>query len=360
MNPGRGKSVARELVREEILSLTAYEVHDAKGLTKLDAMENPYPLPPAAVAKISSAASTIALNRYPDSAAVELKQALRKTTGVPAHAEILIGNGSDELIQIVALALARPNAVLMGVEPSFVMYQRVAVYAGMRYVGVPLREDFSLDPESVLAAIEQNRPAVLFLAYPNNPTGNLFARSAMLGVVKQNAGLTVVDEAYYPFARETFMDDLEAHPNLLVMRTLSKLGLAGLRLGFMAGAREWLMQFEKIRLPYNVSTFTQAAAPAVLLEPEILESQAKTIREERDSMSRKLRARGVEVFDSKANFLLLKVRRADEVFSSLKARGVLIKNLNRSHPMLRDCLRVTIGTADENRKFLAALDESLA
>lgn len=349
----------QQLLREEILALERYEVYDSKGLIKLDAMENPYQLPPEATTRITSAASTLEFNRYPDSAAVELKNTLRQTMRVPECADILLGNGSDELIQIIALAFARSGAVLMSVEPSFVMYQRVALYAGMRFVGVALAPDFALDAERLLAAIEEHEPALVFLAYPNNPTGNLFDRDAVLSIVEQNRGITVLDEAYHPFAQASFMDDIETHPNLLVMRTLSKLGLAGLRLGFVAGRREWLTQFEKLRLPYNVGTFTQAAAHAVLRDGEVFESQAKKIREDRDSMVRELKNRGLEAFDSSANFVSLRTPHADQVFSSLRTRGVLVKNLNRSHPMLRDCLRVTIGTAEENRKFLAALDASL-
>jgi histidinol-phosphate aminotransferase len=348
------------LVREEILALTAYEVHDASGMVKLDAMENPYSLPQQAQAEIGSLASRLAFNRYPDAHGSKLKEALKAEMAVPHSMEIMLGNGSDELIQIIAMALAKPGAALMSVEPSFVMYQRIALYAGMRYVGVPLERNFALDCGRLLDAIVEHCPAVLFLAYPNNPTGNLFDRSAVLRAIEANRGLTVLDEAYHPFAQTTFMDDLEGHSNLLVMRTLSKLGLAGLRLGFVAGRGEWLSQLEKLRLPYNVSAFTQAVVPAVLHHTEVVEAQAQTIRADRDGMLRELKScDGVEVFETRANFILFKVPRADEVFCALKARGILIKNLNRSHPMLQDCLRVTVGTADENRRFLAALVESL-
>lgn len=349
------------LIREEILSLGAYEVQDAKGMVKLDAMENPYRLPPDAAVLIGDAARGIALNRYPDAQAAELKAVLKGAMGVPENVELMLGNGSDEIIQIIAMALAKPRAVLMSVEPSFAMYQRIAVYTGMHYVGVPLDQEFTLNTQRLLDSIAEHEPAVLFLAYPNNPTGNLFDRDAVLRAIAANRGLTVLDEAYHPYTQATFAGELANHPNLLVMRTLSKLGLAGLRLGFVAGGDEWLAQFEKLRLPYNVSAFTQAAAQTVLRETGSLEQQAQMIRTDRDSMLCELKLRaGLEVFDSKANFILFKVPRADEIFAALKARGILIKNLNHSHPMLQDCLRVTIGAADENRRFLAALDESRA
>ena len=348
----------QELVREEILALNAYEVHDAQGMIKLDAMENPYPLPARAAKEIGATASELAFNRYPDPAAVELKRTLRSATGVPAHAEIVLGNGSDELIQIIAMALAKPGAVLMSVEPSFVMYPRVACYTGMRFVGVRLNPDFSLDFRRLCDSIEQHAPAVLFLAYPNNPTGNLFDREAVLRIVERNPGLTVLDEAYHPFAQSTFMDDLVTHPNLVVMRTLSKLGLAGLRLGFLAGGKDWLTQFEKLRLPYNVGAFSQTAAAIALSDDAALKKQAQAIRNDREAMLRQLRERAITAFDSDANFILFRLPRAHEVFLALKARRVLIKDF-ALHPMLEDCLRVTVGTPDENRRFFIALDESL-
>ncbi len=343
-----------------MFALTAYEVPDSSGMVKLDAMENPYPLPAAASAEIAKATSNIALNRYPDPSAPELKRTLKAAMGVPEGMDILLGSGSDEIIQIIALALAKPDAVMMSIEPSFAMYQRIALAARMRYVAVPLERDFSLDPDRLLRAVAEHQPAVLFLAFPNNPTGNLFDRAAVLQVMEANPGLIVLDEAYHPFAQATFMDELDCRPNLLVMRTFSKLGLAGLRLGLVAGHGEWLSQLEKLRLPYNVSTFTQVAAQIALRDCQALTEQARTIRADRDALLRELRLDSrVEVFDSHANFILCRVPRADDVFSALKAGGILIKNFNRSHPMLQNCLRVTIGSADDNRRFLAALQAIL-
>jgi histidinol-phosphate aminotransferase len=350
---------ARELLREEIISMQAYEVHDSTGMVKLDAMENPYALPPGTAAQIGAAARGLALNRYPDPRALELKRVLRTVMRVPHDADILIGNGSDELIQILALALAKPEAIMMSVAPSFVMYERIARYVGMRFVGVPLNRDFSLDVERLLESIDEHRPAILFLAYPNNPTGTLYDRESVLRVIDENPGLTVLDEAYHPFAQTTFMDEVAKHANLIVMRTLSKVGLAGLRLGFLVGSREWLSELDKLRLPYNVNAFSQVAAVCALRDEEGLLRQADAIRADRDAMLRQLRERAITAFDSAANFILFKLARADEIFLALKTHGVLIKNLNNSHPMLENCLRVTVGTPDENAKFLAVLDQSL-
>ena len=180
---------------------------------------------------------------------------------VPDDMELLLGNGSDELIQILALAVNRPGAVLMSVEPSFVMFRMVATSTGIRYVGVPLTPEFSLDAAASAAPPCANTsPALTFIAYPNNPTGNLFDADAIRAVIEASPGLVVVDEAYHAFAGRSFLPELARYPNLLVMRTLSKLGLAGLRLGMLIGRPEWLSELDKLRLPYNVNVLTQRIA----------------------------------------------------------------------------------------------------
>ncbi|MGN2391788.1 histidinol-phosphate transaminase [Pelomicrobium sp. G1] len=349
-----------QLVRPEILALSAYPVPPSRGMVKLDAMENPYRLPPEVQAEVGRLAAETALNRYPDPQAPALKERLRAFFGLRADTGLMLGNGSDELIQIVALALARPGAVLLSVEPTFVMFRLIATWAGMAYEGVPLKPDFSLDLEAVLVAMERRRPALIFIAYPNNPTGNLFDRSALLRLIEAAPGLVVIDEAYHAFAEESLLDALERYEHVLVMRTLSKLGLAGLRLGALMGPPAWLEQLEKVRLPYNVGVLTQVVAESVLQRSDVLIQQAAAIRGERERLARALGQRpGVTVYPSRANFLLFRVARAREVFEGLKRQGVLIKDLSGSHRLLADCLRVTVGTPEENERFLVALDASL-
>lgn len=350
-----------QLIRPEILRLAAYHVPDARGMVKLDAMENPYPLPSELARALAELLAATPVNRYPDPRAAELKAALRQAFAIPAELDILLGNGSDELIQILTLALARPGATLLSVEPSFVMYRLIAEFCGMRYVGVPLTSAFALDEAAMLAAIAEHRPALVFLAYPNNPTGNAFARTAIERLIRAAPGLVVVDEAYHAFAGGlSFLDDLARYDNLLVMRTVSKLGLAGLRLGYLVGAPGWIAEFDKLRLPYNVGVLTQRAAHFALQNLAVLEHQADRIVAERARLKQALEAiAGVEVFDSVANFLLLRLQQAAAVFEGLKRRGVLVKNLDGAHPLLADCLRVTVGTPDENRCFLDALKAEL-
>ena len=350
-----------EVIREEIRSLAAYHVPDSSGMVKLDAMENPHRLPKDVRERIGALVANAEINRYPDAGATRLKERLRGVLGLPQGVELVLGNGSDEIIQMLMLATARPGATVIGVEPAFVMFRLIAAFCGLTFVGVPLRADFSLDAERMLVAIEEHQPALVFIAYPNNPTGNLFDEAAIGRVIDAAPGLVVIDEAYHVFAGRTYVHKLAEHRNLLVMRTLSKAGLAGLRLGFVAGAAEWLQHVDKVRLPYNVSVLTQLVAEEALQHHELLEAQAAAIKTERSRLYVELeREPRVTPFPSDANFILFRTGAADRTFEGLKARGVLIKNLHGSHPALQGCLRVTLGTRDENDRFLMALRESLA
>ncbi|HEU5338945.1 MAG TPA: histidinol-phosphate transaminase, partial [Sulfuricaulis sp.] len=345
----------RDLVRPEIRMLKAYHVPDATGLIKLDAMENPYSWPGNIRLAWLDALRQVTLNRYPDPDAYRLRERLRAALGVPEGMELLLGNGSDELIQIVLMTVSRPDAVVLAPMPTFVMYEMIATFTGMKFVGVPLTADFALDMPPLIKAIDTHKPAVIFLSYPNNPTANLFAREDILRVIEQAPGLVVLDEAYHAFAGESFMDQLGKHDNLLVMRTLSKQGLAGLRLGMLAGPFPWLEEFNKVRLPYNIGTLTQASAEFVLAHMALLDEQAGIIRAEREKLLKSLgRLERVQAWASKTNFILFRVLNgdADQVFEGLRSRGVLVKNMNAAGGLLRNCLRVTVGTPEENAFFL--------
>lgn len=360
MSSERTAVTPENLIRPEVLALHAYHVPPASGMVKLDAMENPYVLPLALQEEIARAVAQAAINRYPDAGAGGLKADIRRVTQLPDGMDILLGNGSDEIIQLLAMAVAKPGAVLLGVEPSFVMYKMIATFVGMRYVGVPLRDDFALDLEGTLEAIRCEQPALVFLAYPNNPTGNLFDSSAIKRIIEAAPGLVVVDEAYYAFARDSFIPHLASYGNLLVMRTFSKLGMAGLRLGFLAGPAAWLNQLEKLRLPYNVGVLPQLVASKLLEHHDVLLAQAEHIKRERAELMAALNAiGGIRTYASEANFILFRVAQATRIFEGLKRRGVLIKNLSGGHSALADCLRVTVGTPEENERFLVALKESL-
>jgi histidinol-phosphate aminotransferase len=355
------QKIAR-LVRPEIRALTAYHVPDATGMVKLDAMENPYGWPEELRREWCEALKTVALNRYPDPAANALRARLREAYNVPADVELMLGNGSDELIQIILMALARPGAAALAPVPTFVMYEMISAFVGMKFIGVPLTPDFALDTEAMLEDIAHHQPAVVFLAWPNNPTGNLFDAAAVEEIVRRAPGLVVVDEAYHAFCRQSFMDRLGLYDNLLVMRTLSKQGLAGLRLGMLAGEPRWLEEFNKVRLPYNINSLSQASAEFALKHQAVLDEQAARIRADRETLFAALDdLPGLTVWPSSANFILFRVegRPAGEVFAALKGRGILIKNLDGSHPALAGRLRVTVGAPEENARFLDALKKVL-
>jgi histidinol-phosphate aminotransferase len=349
-------------VRPEIQALTAYHVPDPGNMIKLDAMENPYRWPEPLVDEWLDVLRQVELNRYPDPAARSLTERLKQVMQVPAGMQLVLGNGSDELIQMLALMVAGRGRVIMAPDPTFVMYRMIAEFAGMQYTGLPLADDFSLDVEAMLAAIEAQQPAIVFLAYPNNPTGTLFDSAAVEAVIRAAPGLVVVDEAYAPFTDATFMSRLGEFPNLLVLRTVSKMGLAGLRLGILAGPSEWLGEVDKVRLPYNINVLTQASALFALQHQDMLDRQTTQIRKDRSALHAALEAlEGISPYPSEANFILFKTPagQADTLFEALKADGVLVKNLNPAGGRLRDCLRVTVGTPDENGAFLLALRKAL-
>ncbi len=356
-------SLIKNIIRPEIAALAAYHVPDSTGFLKLDAMENPYALPENLRDALGHRLADVAMNRYPVPSYTTLKAAICAKLDVQAGYGIVLGNGSDELITIISIACAKAGAKVLAPVPGFVMYAMSAKCAGMEFVGVPLKADFALDKEAMLIAIALHRPAIVYLAYPNNPTGNLFDADDMVEIIRAvgDTGVVVVDEAYQPFAQTSFMARLPEFSNVVVMRTVSKLGLAGIRLGYMAASEALLNEFDKVRPPYNINVLTQAAAEFVLGNVDILDAQAAFLRAERAVLSVALAALpGVEVFPSAANFLLIRVCDADQVFQRLLERKVLIKNVGKMHVLLANCLRVTVSTPEENSQFLHAFNASLS
>lgn len=360
-------SLIEQIIRPDIRALSPYHVQPADGFLKLDAMENPYQLPAELRAQLGARLADVAMNRYPVPSYTLLKKDICAKLGVPTGFDIVLGNGSDELISMVSVACAKPGAKVLAPVPGFVMYAMSARLAGLEFVGVPLRADLTLDLPAMLAAISQHRPAITYLAYPNNPTGTLFDADDVVTILRAvgDTGVVIVDEAYQPFAQASFMPRLAEFDNLLVMRTVSKLGLAGIRLGYMSASAALLTEFDKVRPPYNINVLTQTAAEFVLEHADILDAQAATLRAQRTLLATELSALpGVEVFPSAANFLLIRVEgagvSADAMFGNLLARKVLIKNVGKMHPLLQNCLRITVSTPEENAQFLSAFTASLS
>ncbi|MEO7030924.1 MAG: histidinol-phosphate transaminase [Herbaspirillum sp.] len=360
-------SLIDRIIRSDIHSQSAYHVPDASGCVKLDAMENPYSLPNALRSALGQHLAQVALNRYPVPSYTLLKQKICRTFGVPDGFDVILGNGSDELISMLSVACARrdldvPARVLAPV-PGFVMYAVSAGLAGLDFIGVPLRPDFTLDRAAMLAAIEAQRPAITYLAYPNNPTGTLFDVADIVAILQAvgQTGIVVVDEAYQPFAQTSFMSRLPEFENLVILRTVSKLGLAGIRLGYMSASTALLAEFEKLRPPYNINVLTQATAEFLLDHVAVLDAQAALIRVERERLTQELTAlSGVQIYPSAANFVLLRVTDADAVHARLLQQRVLVKNVGKMHSLLQNCLRVTVGTAAENTQLLQALAVALS
>lgn len=350
------------IFRQQILALSAYSVAEAKNFIKLDAMENPYHWPEILTTAWLERLRSAELNRYPDPGAKQLTAHIRALYKIPEQADILLGNGSDEIIQLLLMALPAGASVLTP-EPGFVMYKQISLSLALNFYSIPLQpESFALDLPAMLAAINEYQPALIFLAYPNNPTGNLFDTTAIKAILQAAPGLVILDEAYAPFAHASFMNELPHYPQLLVMRTVSKLGLAGLRLGYIAGDSTLIEQLNKIRLPYNINILTQISAQFALENHAVFDAQTAEICRERSKVLGQLNAlAGLTAYPSAANFILFRTppAQASIIFHALKAQGVLIKNTAPQGGLLTDCLRVTIGTPDENIAFMAALKNAL-
>ncbi|MCK8516271.1 histidinol-phosphate transaminase [Methylonatrum kenyense] len=353
-------ALIRALVRPAVQEMRAYHVPPARGLIKLDAMENPYSWPQAVREQWLGALRDAEINRYPDPQAADLKAALRRSQAIPDAADLLLGNGSDELIQLLGMALGGESRTVLSPGPGFAMYRLIAGFTGMEFVEVPLRgEDFALDMPAMRRAIAECRPAIIYLAYPNNPTGNAFDAEQVREILDLAPGVVVLDEAYHAFCGESFIDLVPDRPQLLVMRTLSKMGLAGLRLGFLVAQPAWIRELEKCRLPYNINTLTQRSTLFALEHETLLEEQTARIRADRELLLEQLQRLPavVKAWPSRANFITFRSRSgsAATIHARLRESGILIKCLDGSHPLLHDCLRVTVGSTGENRAFVDAL-----
>ena len=350
-------------IRQDVKSMQAYAIQDSAGMVKLDAMENPHRLPADLQKALGERLGALALNRYPGDRINTLRSRLADYAGMPQGYDIMLGNGSDELISLLALACDVPGASILAPLPGFVMYAMSAQLQGLAFHGVPLTADFELDEAAMLAAVTEHKPAIVYLAYPNNPTGNLWNAEVIEKIVlAQGAqgGLVVMDEAYQPFASQTYMDHITRHSHVLLMRTLSKFGLAGVRLGYMIGPTALIAEIDKVRPPYNISVLNAECALFALEHTEVFAAQAQDLREQRERLLKALAALpGVRPFPSEANMILARVTDAAKAFDGLKAHRVLIKNVSKMHPLLNNCLRLTVGTAQENDQMLAALKESL-
>ena len=357
----------KKRIRQDVQSMQAYAIQDSVGMVKLDAMENPHRLPANLQAELGQRLGALALNRYPDGRVNDLRRALADYAGMPDGFDIMLGNGSDELISLLSLACNVPGGKVLAPVPGFVMYAMSAQLQGLAFVGVPLTADFELDEAAMLAAIAEHQPSIVYLAYPNNPTANLWDDAVIekiITAVGAQGGLVVMDEAYQPFSSKSYLDRISRHSHVLLMRTLSKFGLAGVRLGYMMGPKALIAEFDKVRPPYNISVLNYECALFALEHQEVFAAQAADLVQQRERLLQALRSMpGLTVWNSDANMILVRVPgdvdAAGLVFERLKAVGVLVKNISKMHPLLSNCLRLTVGTADENTQLLATLQKAL-
>ena len=350
-------------IRQDVQSMHPYAIQNSTGMVKLDAMENPHRLPAALQAELGRRLGALALNRYPDGRVNDLRDALADYAQLPDGFDIMLGNGSDELISLLAMACDVPGAAILSPVPGFVMYGVSAQLQGLRFVGVPLTADFELDEAAMLAAVAEHKPAITYLAYPNNPTANLWNDAVIENIivaVGEQGGLVVIDEAYQPFACKSYIDRIASHSHVLLLRTLSKFGLAGVRLGFLMGPAALIAEIDKVRPPYNISVLNYECALFSLEHQQVFTAQAQEIRAQRAMLLEALSAtKNVKTWPSDANMILIRVPDAAKTFDGMKARGVLVKNVSKMHSLLANCLRLTVGTPEENVQMLAALEKSL-
>jgi histidinol-phosphate aminotransferase len=350
-------------IRQDVQSMHAYAIQQSAGYIKLDAMENPFRLPPELQRELGERLGRVAINRYPGAGTAALVEALARHVELPAGSALTLGNGSDELIDMLSVACMKPGATVLAPLPGFVMYEMSARLRGLAFVGVPLTAQFELDADAMLAAIERHRPALTYIAYPNNPTANLFDDAVIdriVAAVGAQQGFVVFDEAYQPFSSRSWMQRMAAQPHVMVMRTLSKFGLAGVRLGYLCGASALIHEVDKVRPPYNVSVLNAEAALFALEHADEYARQAAILRAERTRLQAALAGLpGVTAFPSEANMILVRVPDSAAAFAGMKARGVLVKHIAGLHPLLANCLRLTVGAPEENEQMMQALKASL-
>ena len=381
VDPNVQTLIARR-IRQDVQSMHAYAIQDSVGMVKLDAMENPHRLPPELQAELGARLGALALNRYPTGRVNDLRRALAAHADLPAGFDIMLGNGSDELISLLAMACDVPvpagshKPAVLAPVPGFVMYAMSAALQGLDFIGVALTPNFELDVPAMVHRIADQKPAIVYLAYPNIPTANLWDAGGMAQVIaaaRAAGSIVAIDEAYQPFSSRTYLDVIRANPaehsHVLLMRTMSKFGLAGVRIGYMMGPAALVAQVDKVRPPYNISVLNCECALFALAHQDVFAAQAADIRAQRARLLATLGATpGLTVFESDANMILVRINdrgdgdtadRAQKVFDGMKSRGVLVKNVSKMHPLLAHCLRLTVGTENENSQMIVALQESL-
>jgi histidinol-phosphate aminotransferase len=350
--------IIQDIVSKEIFEQNGYVAPEEIGTIKMDANENPFALQEPLKKKLLEEMSKVAFNRYPEAGAFKLRERFAQYFGVNKDM-IMLGNGSDELIQMLCLTLkGKVNGVLIPV-PTFAMYKIIAINTGNKVVEVPLDKIFDLDIKTIVSKITPTFPALVFLSCPNSPTGNLFNRDKIEVIIKKSPGIVILDEAYNNFSGKTFIPLLEKYDNLVFLKTLSKLGLASIRLGFLIGNKNVIKQLDKVRLPYNVNSLSQIAANFFLDYQEEFDKQIAEIVKRREELYLGMKEiEGITPYPTQANFIFFNCAfDSNRIYTKLVAAGIVVKNLNAG--LTKNCMRVTIGNSKENEAFLKALKSAV-
>ena len=341
-------------LRSDIQNIDAYHVPVSKDLIKLDAMESPFGVPENLKVEFLKYIEQSEVNRYPEADPNELKDTLKSLMDIPDEFGVLLGNGSDELIQLLALACTK-DELIMSFEPSFVMYELVSKYVNLDYFGVQLDSNFDIELSEALLIIEREKPKIIFIAYPNNPTGNCFDYDAIIEIIKSTNSMVILDEAYYAYSDKSFLSEISNFPNLLVLRTISKIGFAGLRLGLLIGDQETIAQLNKLRLPYNINALTQTSANFLLQDKQRIINNAQIIIEERRRLAHELSLFSkFKVYPSQTNFILVHSEDAHSLHTALKENGILIKGFPKGSK-LSDFIRISVSEPVENNILIDAI-----
>ena len=359
-NTNKGETMQlNQFIRPDILAMKAYKVTEVPAdCIKLDAMESPYEYSDELKAELAKELSHVPIRLYPSPYARGLPDAIRARAEIAPDADILLGAGSDELIRLLTMLTGQAGSTMLSIEPSFVMYRVNAEFFGMKYVGVPLHDDFTLDLKATLAAIAEHQPQLVFIAYPNNPTGVPFAKADVEQIIAAAPGLVVIDEAYGAFSSHTFLPQAGVIGNLVVLRTLSKIGFAGLRVGYAVGHPDVLHELRKITPPYNMNQLSLTAAKFALQYHQFIDEHINKQKSERERMRTMFKAWSqIQLFPSEGNFLTMRVPDADALFQALLEANILIKNLHGVHPLLNQCVRITVGKPDQNQRVLGVMQQ---
>lgn len=347
--------MSRKIARNEILSLKPYKAQPRDYPVVLDANESPYPLPANIKNAIEKNIDSIAFNRYPDPEGKRLKSLLSKFHNVDVE-NIVLGNGSDELILYLICAFSQRGYKVLYPVPTFSMYGIISQSLGQKKIEIPLNEKFDIDDERIIETAKKQKVSLIFFSYPNNPTGNCFSKKKIINILDNYDGITVIDEAYGDFSGKSFLNLVPKYKNLIISKTFSKIGLSSLRLGYLIANRDIAEIVEKVRLPFNVNSFSQGCGEIFLQKRKTVNKLIKKIINGRKFLYEELKKiKSLKVFPSEANFILFKAKdNSDAIHNELKKRGISIRNLNNPG-LLQDCLRVTVGTEKENRLFVKEL-----